>query len=156
MVRLFLLPTQLAFPGIFSAMGRVGPSAFSVFADLDADGDGDRDQRSSSEWHNAVVAYLKFRSGTAWRLGRARYRNAARYLEYLEAIRLLESIRYQPVLRPEPVLPGLPHECARTNRLPWWRRPWDHFRRCRCQVCRSLRMRGVDPQSTAPDREALA
>lgn len=148
MVRLFILPFQLSFPG----MGHAGPSASLVFvgAGPDADGNAERDQRTSSEWHNAVVSYLKYRAGTGWRLGRFRYRNSPRYLEYLEAIRLMESTRYQPEAKPEPVLAALPYECT-PAKLSWWRRPWDHFRRCRCQVCNSLRMRGVDPQSTRPE-----
>lgn len=149
----FLLPFQLSFPG----MGQFGPPAFVLFPDLDADGDRERDQRTSSEWHNAVVSYLKFRAGTGWRLGRFRYRNSPRCLEYLAAIRLVQEIRYQPVAKPEPVLPALDYE-HRPVKVSWWRRPWDHFTRCRCQVCRSLRMRGISPQSTRPSvsEEVLA
>ena len=140
---------QLAFPG----MGQTRPVAVLVYAEFDGDGDNERDRRSESEWINAVIAYLKFRAGSAWRLGRSCYRSAPRYHEYLDAIRLVEEVRYRGTSRIEPVLPALPHETAQ-RRLSWIHRPWDHFARCRCSVCRSLRLRGHSPQSVRPAREA--
>jgi hypothetical protein len=115
----------------------------------DADGDPERDQRSAVEWYSAVIDYLKFRAGSGWRGGRSKHRNSPRYLEYLDAIRLLDELRYQPKMRPEPVLPALAYEAA-PLRTPWIKRPWDHFTRCRCAVCRSLRLRGIDPASSRP------
>jgi hypothetical protein len=120
----------------------------------DSDADPERDGRSQTEWFDAVIGYLEFRAGSRWRRGRSKYRNAPRYLEYLDALRLLQISRYEPAQRIEPVLPAKKPP-ARVSAVPWTCRPWDHFKCCRCATCRSLRMRGIDPASTCPERRDI-
>ncbi len=60
----------------------------------DSDGDSERDRRSSAEWLDAVLSYLQFRSGSAWRRGKTKHRQSARYWEYTDAIRLINNQRY--------------------------------------------------------------
>lgn len=61
---------------------------------LDSDGDAERDARTDADWFEAVVAYLEFRAGSAWRRSRLS-RQSPRYNEYLAPLRLMAERRYQ-------------------------------------------------------------
>lgn len=119
---------------------------------LDADGDPERDARSASQVFDAVVAYLEFRAGSAWR--RAADLRALRHGEYLSALRLMHQLRYtepagrialaDPPLYPgdrffhdHPELEALADSSGRyvgyRRRTPKWiDRPEVHFPSCRC------------------------
>jgi hypothetical protein len=81
-----------------------GPAVYSGFTSSDnrysvsspdSDGDLERDRRSESEWIDAVLSYLQFRSGSAWRRGKVRHRQSPRFWEYTDAIRLINEQKYK-------------------------------------------------------------
>lgn len=60
--------------------------------------------RTEPEWWASVVAYLSFRAGCEWRLGKPRYRQSPEYLYYLRGLRLFHRLKN---LVPEPCTCGI-------------------------------------------------
>ena len=82
--------------GPFSSLGLLAgtsPAASGVY--LDADGDAERNARSESEWIEAVLVYLRMRSGEGWRRNSVERRASARYWEYTEPQQVIQEQMYK-------------------------------------------------------------
>jgi hypothetical protein len=62
-----------------------------------------REHRTANQWHRAIMAYLDFRTGDAWRrLTDPEQRWDPERVYYLDAIRLMNDIRGFPEFLPAP------------------------------------------------------